>query len=295
MSDRDKVMEVFAQNLNSIYKKYTNSDTLPELLYHYTKFDNLEKIVKHRKLRLSIHTKLDDILEIEHAKKITLEIVEERLTISIYKEFWNDFLNNFSDINIFNYYIFSMTDRYNDEYMWEKYGDSGKGISIGISTEFFTHINLCVKKYKRFICFQKVNYNDEDFKKYLNELFIKFESILSENPLYNAPNYYKHLKSELYLYIFAILAKIKRNIGKDNSEYFKENEWRIFQISYLKEFNKSLPKKGRLALATKEGHTEINIGPKFIKEIWLGNENMKTYANKILKTYRINGAEIKKV
>jgi hypothetical protein len=125
MNSRDDVATVYGPLLETVFNKYAEYEDFPEILYHYTSNENFKKIVQNKSLRLNLSENLiGDKREIEHAKDLTKLVINEQILKKNNTEFWNNFLNDFGKIDIFNFYIFSMTEKYNDEYMWNsRYGD----------------------------------------------------------------------------------------------------------------------------------------------------------------------------
>lgn len=289
MTTRNDIKNIFGIKLQKLFDEYTSADNDPsKILYHYTKFETLKKILSHRNLRLSHYMKLEDKHEIMLAHKITKETIKNYMTESNHGEFWDYFYKMFSKTNIFQYYVCSLSSQYTNEYLWVNYGDRHKGICIGFNSKFINFIKKTENRLNKFIRLAKVQYDKNGFVEYINKIINKVDLILNRRFIDFNNEHYHFLTSELCLFIFSILPKLKKE------SYHPEDEWRIFQICYSIEFNEKLPKKGRLATPKNYDFCEINIGPKFINEIWLGknsdksNECHKLLKSKCYKNTRLN-------
>lgn len=141
----------------------------------------------------------------------------------------------------FVFYICSFTNSFNNTDLWERYGNNNKGVCLGISSEFIHSIHKTEYGKTKFIRLESVDYSEERWNAYINKLISKIEELLSSRRIELNEKYYQYLTSELALFIFSKLPKMKTN------NWASQNEWRIFQVCYLKNFNLKLKRKGRLA------------------------------------------------
>jgi len=121
MTTRANIAKTFGPTLQKIFEDFTENSKVPPLFYHYTKITTLEKILSSRKLRLSHVSKLDDKYEIRHAHKIAENSIKRYSKETKFKTLWNFILKSFQQINIFEYYILSFSDRNNNPNLWELY------------------------------------------------------------------------------------------------------------------------------------------------------------------------------
>lgn len=120
-----------------------NNLSVPQFLYHYTKWDTFKAIVENHTWRFSSINHSKDISEIlnMYVKDI---LKDKHLINNLNREVKDNIIHcidtdNYYGIKIFFIACFSEIE--DDPYMWDNeygYGDKGQGVCIGINSRFFT-------------------------------------------------------------------------------------------------------------------------------------------------------------
>lgn len=98
------------------------------------------------------------------------------------------------------------------------------------------------------------------------------------------------IASELIIFILPLIPKLKQKIGAEGQEWYLEDEWRLYQITYNKNINSDFDFKNMLSSPRNEGYSEIKFGQKNICEIWLGRncEKESRQVELLLSKYGFN-------
>jgi hypothetical protein len=111
-------------------------------LFHYTGRDALEGILKNRHLWCFSHAQQDDREEFQYSLGIALVELERIATHS--EEFGKEFAICVADLiakndltAVFNFYLFSVSQKRDSELQWRQYGGDGAGFSIGFAPKLF--------------------------------------------------------------------------------------------------------------------------------------------------------------
>lgn len=298
---RCAIKNIFGPSLQDVINKFSNeSKNFNSILYHYTKFKNLEKILASRKLILSHYKNLNDDMEIKHAITLSLQTILGYAKCSRYSHFWNYFCNVFNSIHVIDFYVCSFSDIYNNKYLWKNYAEDFHGVCLGFRPEYFRPVNQIKKKNKKLISLEKIHYDETGFSCYIRKIIAVIESKLQDyihDLDNNNLNIYAYLASEVAIFIFPLLPKLKKNIGNNNQLWEKENEWRIYQIAYTKKFNATLSGHDHLD-KPRMGKARISLGLNDICEIWIGSscsDNEIKEVKKLVEKYKFKDVKIKKL
>lgn len=297
--NRNDIKKIFGYSLQNEIDTFTNeSKHFDKPLYHYTKIETLDSILRSRKLRLSHYQNLNDEMEIKHAFDITLNLINEYINNTQHINFWKYFYECFQYINNYlEFYVCSFSEKYNNTTLWNIYADNAQGICIGFRPNYFKSVNNIKKAKNKLIVLEKVHYHENEFNIYIINLFEIIDRTLKNKIANFTSNLYPSVASELAIFILPIIPKLKQSTSKHGEVWNLENEWRLYQIVYQAQFNSTLPKNAQLNPPKNKKYSEITIGQKDIFEIWLGNSCRKDLRviQSMLHKYGFNNTNIKKI
>ena len=207
--------------------------------YHYTNYDNLNNII-HRdgyRFKMTDYEFFEDKLEGKLIIQLYKEVVAELYNNNLIKNDLYNILNSvelndkglvkvskdYYDYDKYRLFVTCFTNKINDTYMWNNYGNGTSKIKMCIvaPSYLFNTQHMCINKinqtkvYDNNYKVQKVIYDKNEQKEMLKA------SILNCIELYNQDNTLNRLK-------FYILEDLKYyQLMFKTSDYAKENEFRI--------------------------------------------------------------------
>jgi hypothetical protein len=192
-------------------------------MYHFTSFENLEKILSSK---LLLHTKsneLNDSLEIKYALQYLSEILHEAGFKSSNNSLKEMIERYFENIEI---YIYCFSETVDDLSLWRLYADKGLGVSIGFSQNlpFDNETNL---KTQNIPILSKVIYGEACFKKKMLNLARRASVILDSQPFKLSDN-----QEELHLELVKglSLAVIMNTFNTKHKHFSVEQEIRSIML-----------------------------------------------------------------
>ncbi len=191
-------------------------------MYHYTSFENLEKILSSK---LLLHTKsneLNDSLETQYALQYLSEILHKAgfKNSNFLKEMIERYFKN---IEI---YVSCFSETVDDLSLWRLYADKGLGVSIGFSQNlpFDNETNL---KTQNIPILSKVIYGEACFKKKILNLARRASVILDSQP-YKSSDNQEELQLELVKGLS--LAVIMNTLNTKHKQFSIEQEIRSIML-----------------------------------------------------------------
>jgi len=196
------------------YQKY-------QQLYHYTSLNTFQDIIRTNTLRATSIYMMNDPNEL----KLDYEPFLERVFKSIVVD--KKFIHMYNNIYMFPAFSFSLTEREDDMYFWDKYGDKHRGIRIGFTPQNFIDywkilegievylVPVIYQNYEGVYCGEYAKSFSEFQTNFINEIREYFDAKEVIDTDRNMISYYSAI----------IASMIKRE------EWAIENEWRIICIA----------------------------------------------------------------
>lgn len=286
--NRDDIAKIFGPELQQAIDAFTHeSANFNKNLYHYTKFDTLEKILHSKRIHLNYYRNLNDPQEVINASNRVPQKISDLSNSSMHTKYWKYFNRLFSQtINELEFYICSFCESHSNVELWDKYGDHNNGVCIG----FYDRLYSSQKSSKKLITLEKVQYNLDDFDSYLERLYNIIDRKIGD---VNNTNY-NHVVSELAIYIIPLIPKFKEMISVYKEAWFHEKEWRLYQITFSKMINKKIARSERYKRPKNNVRSFVDVKPGDICEVWLGN-NSQQHINDIKKMLDNYGHKMAKV
>lgn len=190
----------------------SDSDDVPDLIYHYTSLDGFEKIISEQRFRMTGNTCLNDPTEYQYAKKVTIKRLQEKWL----KEKINDIVikKMIDSLGICSEYpeqfIMSFSEKYDDLNQWRCYGDDGFGVCFGYRPP------VPNKNYYR--NFHKLLYNERDQINWIDFIVKEILDLKIEIPSQFSERW-SQFDLDIAQLTETILFRMKHHAYKDEAEW----------------------------------------------------------------------------
>lgn len=244
-----------------------------KILYHYCSLESFFNIIKSSSFWLSDVSKSNDYEEFTWARDKTKAKIEEFLKTEEPQALkaWNAghaLLPEIKDIGA-NVYTLCLSEKSDLLSQWRGYADDGMGISIGLSSEYFSNNE---KHTSYTYAFGKIIYDENEQEHFIDE--IVFDNIMKMMDGKGVGHVGLELNQN-YILKYALCK---------NPYFWEEQEWRVMFLSNAlphpvskkkNRVNQFLFSKTQYRIANKQlvSYVEMDfseIKKDFIKEIWIG-------------------------
>lgn len=235
-------MEFLYLTSNALSNFIEKDATLNTNLLHYTNLEAMRGILTSQELWLTTSHRLNDKHEIgESVKQICNCIcdIQKRKNSKKQKIFWEKLKTCIrkvqkGDDKLPEFFSASFCTKINDSYVWEEYGDHGKGVMIEFKKDLYTHRHEIFEN-NILLSSGKVYY---EFNKKLKRLCINLlekinDTLLLKNCISLTLEVEECLIRETIARLLPIFSLIKKNHFK------REREYRIYGISSKNDNKKS--------------------------------------------------------
>lgn len=227
-----RITEIFRDKARQIYNDYSKGKIPQSTLYHYTNLNGLEGILKNRELWFTEYKKLDDREEINYAISTTKNEIKKFYQISSFKCFWSNFLNIYPNhIKYHSVYTASFCEKADYLPIWnKKYGNFGKGYSIGFQESYFQPPEH-IKPNDSCVISLKINYGEDNFKSLITRFFKISDDLLN---CFIDKRVGKRKKDIINISLGAELASqiIPLMPGLKQERFSDEMEYRLYEMEF---------------------------------------------------------------
>ena len=248
------------------------------LLYHYTDYYGLEKIIQQQRLWFANYKCLNDPTEIKYAQDII-----EKISKEYNNDLLNDLLNKFFDAinHKHNIYIACFSESIEKLSLWRYYASNGCGVAIGFDEDMNSHRDSENSANYTEPNMIKVTYGEKS-EELIRQFFDLFQNLYNQ---IDPASFKKNIYPAFLTHLLAILPVFKHESFEEEAEFRWVHQAGLFCLNPLtkqpyvfedkyKPTASKLPESKFLPFVKQRSSKTFIYPEKFlpsaIKEIWIG-------------------------